>query len=192
MISLSHAITEEPEVRKLLSSVESGRCPAVISGLSLIHRAHLAAELFFAAGRPLVVVCADEIEAKRLAGDVAVLSSERVRTLFGREFVFHNAEGVSRQLENARIRTLSALRSGASPVTVATVDGLLQRTLPPTLFDSAALELCLGGEYDLEAVAGTLARSGYTRAQQVEGPGQFAVRGGILDFFSPAHDEPVR
>jgi transcription-repair coupling factor (superfamily II helicase) len=135
-----------------------------------VHRGHLASELLSAFSRPLLVVFADEIEAKRLAGDIAVLSGRSVRTLFGREFVFHNAEGVSRQLENARIRTLRVLLDGDSPVTVATVDGLMQRTLPPELFSAAALSLKLGGEYDLEAIAKALARMGYSRTQQVEGP----------------------
>ena len=192
MIALSHALTEEPEVRKLLSSVDSGKCPAVISGLALIHRAHLAAELHLSTGRPLLLLCADEIEAKRLAGDVAVLTGRPAQTLFGREFVFHNAEGVSRPLEKARIRALRRLQTDEAPVTVATVDGLMQRTMPPDVFAASARPLKLGGEYDLGELAETLASTGYSRTQQVEGPGQFAVRGGILDFFSPAHDEPVR
>ncbi|CUP59600.1 Transcription-repair-coupling factor [Flavonifractor plautii] len=50
----------------------------------------------------------------------------------------------------------------------------------------------MGERYDLGELAGTLAAAGYTRCEQVEGVGQFALRGGILDFFSPAHPKPVR
>jgi transcription-repair coupling factor (superfamily II helicase) len=50
----------------------------------------------------------------------------------------------------------------------------------------------MGGQYDLDAIASALVRCGYSRSEQVEGPGQFALRGGILDFFSPGGDEPFR
>ena len=50
----------------------------------------------------------------------------------------------------------------------------------------------MGERHDLGELAGTLAAAGYTRCEQVEGVGQFALRGGILDFFSPAHPKPVR
>ena len=56
----------------------------------------------------------------------------------------------------------------------------------------AAQVLRMGERHDLGELAGTLAAAGYTRCEQVEGVGQFALRGGILDFFSPAHPKPVR
>lgn len=49
-----------------------------------------------------------------------------------------------------------------------------------------------GERYDLGELVGTLVAAGYTRCEQVEGVGQFALRGGILDFFPPAHPRPIR
>jgi transcription-repair coupling factor (superfamily II helicase) len=70
-------------------------------------------------------------------------------------------------------------------VVVATVESLLQRTLPKDIFTRASFELKTGAEYDLSALARRLADAGYSRCEQVEGVGQFALRGGILDVFSP-------
>ena len=75
---------------------------------------------------------------------------------------------------------------------VATADGLMARTLPPETLRSLAITLEVGGQAELGALAEQLLSAGYARCEQVEGVGQFALRGGILDFFSPAHPKPVR
>ena len=157
-----------------------------------MHRAHFAAGIRQELNRPVVVVCADEGEAERMARDLAALSGEEVRTLSAREFTFHNAAVVSRQYEHRRLSTLRALAAGECPLLVCTVESILQRTIPKTLLTQAAQVVRMGERHDLGELAGTLAAAGYTRCEQVEGVGQFALRGGILDFFSPAHPKPVR
>ena len=192
MKPLLSALNDIPEYRSLLAAIDNGACPAAFSGLSAVHRAHFAAGIRQELNRPVVVVCADEGEAERMARDLAALSGEEVRTLSAREFTFHNAAVVSRQYEHRRLSTLRALAAGECPLLVCTVESILQRTIPKTLLTQAAQVLRMGERYDLGELAGTLAAAGYTRCEQVEGVGQFALRGGILDFFSPAHPKPVR
>ena len=192
MKPLLSALNDMPEYRSLLAAIDNGACPAAFSGLSAVHRAHFAAGIRQELNRPVVVVCADEGEAERMARDLAALSGEAVRTLSAREFTFHNAAVVSRQYEHRRLSTLRALAAGECPLLVCTVESILQRTIPKTLLTQAAQVLRMGERHDLGELAGTLAAAGYTRCEQVEGVGQFALRGGILDFFSPAHPKPVR
>ena len=192
MKPLLSALNDIPEYRSLLAAIDNGACPAAFSGLSAVHRAHFAAGIRQELNRPVVVVCADEGEAERMARDLAALSGEAVRTLSAREFTFHNAAVVSRQYEHRRLSPLRALPAGACPLLVCTVESILQRTIPKTLLTQAAQVLRMGERHDLGELAGTLAAAGYTRCEQVEGVGQFALRGGILDFFSPAHPKPVR
>ena len=192
MKPLLSALNDIPEYRSLLAAIDNGACPAAFSGLSAVHRAHFAAGIRQELNRPVVVVCADEGEAERMARDLAALSGEAVRTLSAREFTFHNAAVVSRQYEHRRLSTLRALAAGECPLLVCTVESILQRTIPKTLLTQAAQVVRMGERHDLGELAGTLAAAGYTRCEQVEGVGQFALRGGILDFFSPAHPKPVR
>ncbi len=192
MKPLLSALNDIPEYRSLLAAIDNGACPAAFSGLSAVHRAHFAAGIRQELNRPVVVVCADEGEAERMARDLAALSGEEVRTLSAREFTFHNAAVVSRQYEHRRLSTLRALAAGECPLLVCTVESILQRTIPKTLLTQAAQVLRMGERHDMGELAGTLAAAGYTRCEQVEGVGQFALRGGILDFFSPAHPKPVR
>ena len=181
-----------PEFQQLLAALDGGQSPAAVSGLGAVHRAHVAAALGAASERPVVVVCADESECERTARDLAFFTGQSVPVLTARQFTFHNAATVSHQWEHRRLKLLWALSEGELPCLVASVEALQQRTLPPDVLKQATLELATGQQIDLNDLAARLTAAGYTRCQQVEGPGQFALRGGILDVFSPAMAAPVR
>ncbi len=189
---LTAALSRLPEFEQLLSAVEGGRCPAALSGAAAVHRAHLTAALGLKTGRPVVAVCADEGEADRLAKDLAAFSGAAVPVLTPRSFTFHNAATVSRQWEHRRLALLDKLVRGELPFLVATVESLLQRTLPPQAMADCCRTLAVGQVCDLNELTEALAAAGYVRCDQVEGVGQFALRGGILDVYSPGMDQPVR
>ena len=189
---LTAALNRMPEFRELLTAIEGGRSPAALSGVAAIHRAHMAAGLALLAKRPVVVVCSSDSEGDQLRRDLTALTGEQVPLLTPREFTFHNAASVSHQWEHRRLSLFRQLTRGEIPVLVATVESLLQRTMPPEVLETCGVELKSGGIYQLEALCETLTAAGYVRGDQVEAVGQFAVRGGILDVFSPGTDRPVR
>ena len=184
-------IFENKEAAALPSLVESGGLPALVSGLSAVHRANLAAALRARTQRPIFVICPDDTAAENFAADLRAMLGEETAVLGSREFTFYESEAVSRQAEQRRVESLWSLQGGACAAT-ASVSGLIQRTLPPETLRRAAFVVRDGAETPMEDVIDALARCGYSRTEQVEGQGQFAVRGGILDFFSPAESEPVR
>ena len=191
MNPLSQAVGALPELRELREAVEAGRCPASVSGLSPVHRAMAVAALHQSMQRPFVVLCADEGEARRMAVDLQTLTGIEPALLFAREWQLRDRVYGSHSFEQQRLGTLCSLAAGKATALVATVDGILQRTLPPDALRDAALTLKPGARHDLNDLARQLDASGYARAEQVEGVGQFAVRGGILDVWSPLA-EPVR
>ena len=67
---LACALNDLPEFRQLLTAIDGGACPAAVSGLAAVHRAHFAAALRQDTKRPLVLVCPDDAEARRAAGEV--------------------------------------------------------------------------------------------------------------------------
>ena len=120
-----------PEFGQLLAAVEGGACPAAVSGLAAVHRAHFAAGLRRRGERPVAVVCADELEARRLADDLSALTGEEAALLTARELTLRDAATVSRQWEHRRLGLLDRLSRGEVPLLVVTVDALLQPTIPP-------------------------------------------------------------
>ena len=181
-----------PEVAELVSRVENGGCPAVLTGTQPVQRACVGAAVAAGAGRPMAFLCADEREARQLAGDLQSLTGETPVTLLAREWQFRPNAVSSREWERSRLAALHQMAAGNAPVVVATVDALLARTMPPHRLAELSMTLETGGRADLKELTDRLLQAGYSRCDQVEGVGQFALRGGILDVFSPLMEQPVR
>ena len=192
MRALTLSILENNDLATLPDCVEGGALPALVSGLGPIHRAHLAAALAEKCGRPLCVIAPDETAAQTMAADLASFLGRPAVTVTAREFTFYAAEGVSRQTEQRRIRALDELAGKEPPAAVIAVQALLSRAMPPEALRHAAFTLKSGQTIPPEELADRLLRAGYRSAEQVEGPGQFARRGGIMDVWSAAGDAPVR
>ena len=180
-----------PEYNVLLKALERSQSAAV-TGIGQINRSHLIAGLYREHSAPMVVIVQDDIAAKRLQEELKNFLGETAPILPHRELTLYDAAVVSRAWEQKRLRQLWDLASGRTKLQIFTWESLSQRTMPRDVLMNAAFRLEVGVEYPLEELLSRLTAAGYSRCGMVEGPGQFAVRGGILDVFSPAADRPVR
>jgi len=97
-------------------------------------------------------------------------------------------------IESRRLATLAALAKGGDKpaVIVTTINALLQRVPPRTAIAGASFAAKNGAEVDREALVAFLAGNGYVRAGTVREPGDFALRGGIVDLWPPGEEQPLR
>ena len=108
-----------------------------------------------------------------------------------RDFIFHNMT-FSHELEYERIGVLSAILRGDYDIIITTPDAALQYTVPPGILASSGMRLSEGAEISTDRLSAYLSGSGYVRAEMVEGPGQFAIRGDIVDLYPPSSESPIR
>ncbi len=191
MERIAQLITDLTEYDTIERSIRSGRTPVEVTGLSPIHKANVAAALSEQLHRQAVVICADDGACDRMARDLEAFSDRAVAVLPVREFVFHNIESSSREYEHRRISVLRDLATGRKTV-VTTVPALLMAAMPPELMHRATFTIDFHNEYDTKELTQQLIQAGYRRCMQVEGEGQFSLRGGILDIFVPGEQMPVR
>ena len=180
-----------PEFQTMVKSLARGES-AAITGMGQINRSHMIAALKQQLAAPLMIICQDDMAAKRLQEELKCFLGEVYPVLPSRELTLYDAAVVSRAWEQKRLRQLYDLACGRTPVQIFSWESLSQRTMPPEVLTHAAFSLETGKEYPLDWLLSQLTAAGYSRCGMVEGPGQFAVRGGILDIFSPAADRPVR
>ena len=180
-----------PEYCSLLESVSNG-ASAAVTGIGQINRSHMIAALHRDTGRPVTVICQDEMSAKKLQEELKAFLDEEPANLPFRELTLYDTAVVSRAWEQKRLRQMHDLQLGHTEVQILSWQALSQRTIPPAVLSACTFSLETGREYELETLIRQLTCAGYSRTSMVEGPGQFAVRGGILDIFSPAADFPVR
>ena len=189
---LLSALSALPEYQSLLRAVDASQA-AALSGVGPLARSHVLAALIRDTKRPALVVCQDDMAAQRTAQELAAFLGEDAPAILpAREFTFCDAAVVSRGWEQKRLRLLYDLAQGHLPILVASWEALSLRTMPRAVLCAAAVRLQTGAAYNLDDLARRLTDAGYARTSLVEGVGQFSIRGGILDVYSPAADSPVR
>ncbi len=191
MEQIINGIKELKAYQTLHQALRTGKTPSAAVGLSAIHKAHLAAALHSDTARPLCIITADEPGAQRFAKDLAAFTEKTVQVLPHRELVMMRAIGMSHATEQRLIAKLHAMQEGA-PLVVASVEAVMQICIPPEQLQQATLRLEIGQDYELRTLAQKLTYAGYSRTSQVEGAGQFALRGDLLDIFPPQTRAPVR
>ena len=179
------------EYKSVKAAIEKERLPCALSGLSHIHKALLVAALVRSTGRNALVVSSEEGEATRLSEDLAALGIA-ARVYPERDFTFRSIAVKSREYEQKRLSTLSGMLEGDYGVVLCSAAAAAQYTLPPHELYTRSFTLRPGDTLSVEEAVGRLLRAGYVRAEQVDGPGQFALRGGILDLYPPQAALPVR
>ena len=151
----------------------------------------LAAALAQATGRPVLYIAPGDREAARVAEDVNQYLPQAAASLRPRERQFIRA-AASHESEWQRLTALEGLRTGSVRVLCMAADALLWRMTPPALADRLTVALKTG---DVIAPADLIARlveAGYERVDMVEGRGQCALRGAIVDMFPPAAPDALR
>ena len=180
-----------PEYAALVQSLNQGESAAV-TGIGQINRSHVIAGLSQEVQRPIVILVQDEMAARRLQEELKCFLGNEVPVLPSRDLTLYDAAVVSRAWEQKRLRQLYALGRGDTPIQILSWESACQRTLPPAVLSHAVIALETGREYKIDDLISKLVSAGYSRCGMVEGPGQFAMRGGILDVYSPAADQPIR
>lgn len=173
-------------------SADSG--PLGITGLPPAPKAHLIFSLCEEFSRKAVVVLPDEASARKIVSDINTLSGNSTTAVFypARDFSFNTSQGQSREYEQLRIKALCSAVKDECQIIACSVEAALQLTIPPQDLKKHILKIDYDTEISTEEIAGILTASGFKRADSVEGAGQFAVRGGIIDFFPPDSAQPVR
>ena len=191
MEQLISLLKSTPEYNTLVQTLQQGDSAAV-TGIGQINRSHLIAGLRKDLKQPIAIVCQDDMAARRLQEELRSFLGEVAPILPSRELTLYDSAVVSRAWEQKRLRQLYDLSLGKVPLQIFTWESLSQRTMPKNVLQAAAFTLESGQEYVLDHIVARLLHAGYSRCGMVEGPGQFAVRGGILDIYSPAADRPFR
>ena len=191
MTKLLEILNQMPEYTAAFDALSNGQ-NAAITGIGQVNRSHMIAGLYTQSSRPLVVICQDDLAAKRLGEELKSFLGIGFPILPSREFTLYDSAAASREWQQKRLRQLYDLSSGKTKLQIMTWDALSQRTVPPDVLKGATFSLEISKEYPMDILLEKLSSAGYSRCGMVEGPGQFSVRGGIVDVYSPAAELPIR
>ncbi len=191
MKSILEQFSNDSEYKSLLNGFSEGHIPCVISGMCDSARPFLVASMLKDLKKKGVVIVSEEKEAHAIA-ETLRLFFDRVMIYPARDFVFENVTAYSREWEHERLLVQDAVMRNEYDVIVTVPDALMQYTMPRDVFEDNCFELSRGSTVNQKDVCIKLDSMGYIRSDIVEGAGQYSVRGGIVDIFTPNYSMPVR
>ena len=138
-----------------------------------------------------LILTYNERKAKEIHEEYQALGEE-VFYYPAKDFLFFHADIQGKELLRQRMRAVNRLLSGQEAVIVTTLDGCMDPLLPPEKLRDLMFTVGTDSVVEMDAMKLRLVRMGYERVGQVDMPGQFAIRGGILDIYPLTEEYPVR
>ncbi len=191
MHGLTRWIRETDLAHRLLRSLNERAKTQVEGGFLSPWTAILAASLYNRQHPTLILVPSAE-RLPNFVADLEILLSQsgRVYTFPPHPTLLSSDTDVA--VSRDRIAAVDALHRRRNAIVATTPTAVCQPTVPLGVYERSTLTLQVGTTIERDKLIAHLIAGGYERVPQVEAPAQFAARGDIVDFFSPAHDLPIR
>ena len=138
-----------------------------------------------------VISCSSEAKAKQIYEEYRFLDAA-ISFYPAKDLLFYQADIRSKELVSQRMQVIQAVLKGEPITVVASFDAFMDALLPKEMIKSRVIKICSDETLNLDELSVKLAQCGYDREIEVAGPGQFAVRGGILDVYPLTEELPVR
>ena len=187
-----------PSIEPLYQAVDEGHPNIRIIGLSGSSRAWLSAKIFQYSKRPILVVLPSSDLSHEFHQDLKcwmdwIGESQNSLAYFpDLEILSQEKSQPDPDLLQQSIQTLNRLCSDQPCIITTPVTALTQEVLPKRFLIESSIKLSRGTQYDREELIKKWVDMGYRRVDLVEHPGEFCVRGGLIDIFSPIQNNPVR
>lgn len=187
-------LSELAGIEQLKKDFEVTGQPVMISGCidtQKIHLVHAAVNDY----RFRLIITGDEAKAREMQEDSRFFDKSSIYYP-AKDFIFYSADVHGNQLAGERLRCIQkiiAAQDNKTNITViTTIDGCVDMLMPLQRYRDNIIHFKNSDIIDTEKLISKLVGIGYTRVLMIDGQGQFAVRGGIIDIFSYTDETPVR
>lgn len=186
-------LNTKKEWKQLNQYFGEGISPLSVTGLTEQAKAHVTAHLCAQKQTGAMVVCDSDYSARRFCEALRFFTEAESIYYPSKEIEYYKVDAKSNELDAQRLAALGRLaEEGEQAVFVLGVDALLQFAADFAAFRQSIITLEDGGSYHVETLLEQLTNLGYVHEDMVEARGQFSVRGGIVDVYPPAAENPYR
>ncbi|RCV90738.1 transcription-repair coupling factor [Vreelandella rituensis] len=141
---------------------------------------------------PLLVITPDTASTQRLEQDLAFYSQVPVLPFPDWEILPYDSFSPHQDIVSARLRTLRQLQDGVRGIVLVPINTLMQRLPPVDYIAGRVLQLEVGTELNREHFRESLSRAGYRAVETVYEPGEYALRGALIDLYPMGSEQPIR
>ena len=184
-------LEEIADYRYMLENIKSKNTPVLATGVIDVQKTQLIYSLCEELDCGALIITDSETSAKEIHENMEFFD-DRAVYLPAKDFIFYSADVHSSDITRQRFMAMDKCIKCEARFVTATAEALFEKLMPKELLEKNIIELSAGDVIEPNELIKKLVYMGYERSESVEGVGQFAVRGGIVDIFSPVHDMPVR
>ncbi|MDQ2086522.1 transcription-repair coupling factor [Herbivorax sp. ANBcel31] len=180
---LINPLMEINQYRDALNRIKTGNTPISIEGSSQSQKAHTTYAVLRHLKQKGIFIANNDISARKIYEDFLNFFEEGVLYFSPGEIMFHDVEARSHDSSYERIKSLYKIINGEYQIIVTSAEAIARKLIDKELFCNSIISFSIGEIMDLSVISEKLISIGYERMPVVEGKGQFAVRGGIIDIF---------
>lgn len=193
MNSLLDGLLNDSQIESVIEDLHIGANEQLISGLSGSARSSFMAGVYKKLNRPMMVVTHNLLQAQRLFDDLLQFVSEEDLFLYpANELIAAEMSIASPELLSQRLDTMNHLATNGKGLYIVPMAGLRKIVPPKNKWKVSQFKLKLGDDVNIQETLSSLLKMGYHRADMVSSPGEFSVRGGIMDIYPLTSLHPVR
>ncbi|MBN2364257.1 transcription-repair coupling factor, partial [candidate division WOR-3 bacterium] len=167
-------------------------CPLSVNRLSASELALVLCSLHFYHKKSIFAFLDDEKEIEKISSDIFVMSGVLPKTLPRWDKALPGEFSPSPDIVRRRMDFLLSAGRGKNGIYIAGTDSLTEKVPSPKRLESFSLKIELGSGIDTEKTALLLTNAGYNAETNAINPGEFSMRGGIIDVFSQGEEYPAR
>lgn len=190
MKAFTAPLSEYGEFKNIQKELYDGRVPVQVTGCIESQKCHVIHAL--SENYPFrLIITYNELKAKEIYEDFKLYDHD-VMLYPAKDIIFYNADIHGHAIIQTRLKIVKRLVERQPVTVIASIDGGMDKLLAPEFI---AKHVCYIREEDslnIQSLQATLVQLGYERQGQVESPGDFAVRGGIIDIYPLTEDTPYR
>ena len=186
----ANPLDEMIEFQDLRTDLVRGQGPLLVTGCLDSQKVHMMSELSEVTSWKLVVTY-DDSRAREICDDFRGLGMDVV-FYPARDLLFYTSDIHGNLLTKQRIQVMRRIIEDSDGLVVTTIDALMEHLLPLSMIEKNSLKIGSEDTVDVGELTRKLAKMGYEKVAQVDGSGQFSVRGGIIDIFPLTEEIPYR
>lgn len=190
MKTFTNPLYELHEFNEILYNLKQKNTPIQITGCIDSQKSHLMNGLS-KDYRWKLIITHDDLKAKEIYEDYQ-LFDKNVYLYPAKDIIFYSADIHGNAIINDRLKILRRLIEKKPTTIITTIDSGMDKILPIEILEESVIKINEMSHVNLEELARQLVKMGYERLGQVERPGEFAIRGGILDVYSSTENNPFR
>lgn len=193
MKGVNRFLQSTEDVKSLIEGIKSGMKEQLVAGLSGSARSLLVSLVNESINRPVLLVTHQLVQAQQLYDDLSEFMEDGNIYLYPvNELIASEIAIASPELKSQRIDALTEWSQKGSGILIAPVAALKRILPPPAYWRDYQLRFASGEEIHIDTYLASLVDMGYERAGKVTAPGEFSLRGGIIDIYPVTEEHPIR